>query len=145
MGEAKIDRESAKEEMRGWFRHFGEAVDAEVEEMIDSSACLRAVMQGRVVFDEDAETFAYSLIKPIEKENGDTIDTVSLEEPTAEYRFHKQTMRVKAQKGSQGVGELDINEVGRFLAASSGLSVNMLRRLRNRDYTVLDELSGFFG
>ncbi|MFW6312265.1 MAG: phage tail assembly protein [Spirochaetota bacterium] len=138
-----IDRESAKEEVRGWFRHFGEPVDADVEEMIDNSVCLRASMQGRIMFDDDSEVFVYSLIKPISKENGESIETVTVQEPSAEWRFQKQTMRVKSQ-GSGGVGEVDINNAGLLMSAATGLSVNMLRRLKNRDYKVIDELCGFF-
>lgn len=138
----KIDKETAINEIKGWLDYFGEPVDLE---QIEDSAVLRAVMQGRVTFDENGETFGYALMKPIEKENGEQIENVTLEEPTAEYRLRKQTMRVKAQGRNGGEGELNVEGLGPFLQAATGLSVNMLGRMKNRDFEVLQELAGFFG
>jgi len=137
-----LDRETAIAEIKGWAEQLGEPL--EDEEIINSSV-FRATSQGRITFDAERETFTYRLMKPIQLENGEDIETITVEEPTAEYRFAKQTMRLHSTSQSGGTAEMDIGEDGRYLSATTHQSINMLKRLKNRDYVVLSELAGFFG
>lgn len=133
-----MSREAAIEEIQGWARALGEVYSAEE---IETSKTLAAVMNGRVVFDESSEAFAYSLIKPVELQNGTTIETIKIEEPTAEYLLRRSMLKI--DKG--GTGEMEIDAESRFLCAATGQSVGVLQRIKSRDMNVIKELAHFFG
>lgn len=139
----KMSKDAAFNEIKGWCQYFGE--DAYTAEDIESSYMLKALRRGLIVFDDDNEVFEYSLMKPVELQNGDMLTAIKVQEPDASYRFKKTTMRVKAKGGRDGVGEIDIDDTGRFLSAATGQPIGILQRIKNRDYSVLMELSSFFG
>ena len=133
-----MSREVAVEEILGWARALGEVYTAEE---VETSKTLAAVMTGRVSFDEETESFEYKLIKPLALENGKTIESIKIEEPTAEYLLRRSTLKIE----KNGSSEMELDTEARFLASSTGQPIGILQRVKSRDIGVIKELAHFFG
>jgi hypothetical protein len=121
-----IAREAALEMIQSW----AEAMEAEIAA---SAKLLRAVQSGRLDFNSDTESFRYSLISPVKLENGETIDSLTVTEPTAEQ------LR-EANKGNRDEMETTM----RALSAVTGKPLAVINRIKTRDITALGEILGFF-
>ena len=133
-----MSREVAVEEILGWARALGEVYTAEE---VETSKTLAAVMTGRVSFDEETESFEYKLIKPLALENGKTLESIKIEEPTAEYLLRRSTLKIE----KNGSSEMELDTEARFLASSTGQPIGILQRVKSRDIGVIKELAHFFG
>ncbi len=122
-----ICRETAGEEVKGWEKNFDVILSPETSERLT-----RVVMAGRITFDEQAETFALKLRRPLELENGSTVESLTIREPrTAEIR----------QAGKKG-DEMEL--VLRLLSTISGQPLGVLDRMGSKDFTIVGELFNFF-
>ncbi len=127
MSEPVIAREVAEAEVKKWIEILGSDQPDEV--------VTEALMEGRIVFDEKAETFLMSLRSPIALDNGSTIRDLRLAEPTA--------LQLKdASKATKEEMEITI----RLLAYVSGIEggVGVMQRLKQRDLLLAGALLGFF-
>ena len=126
MSETVIAREAAEEMIKLWCDELD--TDNQPQEVF-----VKAVMQGRVDFDESDEVFTVTLKKPIAQENGEYITSIKISEPTAG----------QIQESSKGTKD-DFVMTIRLLSKVSGKPVGIIDRLKKRDLEVLGEAFGFF-
>jgi hypothetical protein len=139
MGEV-IAREVALAEIAGWAEHFGNVPDAGEHEVL-----MRALQAGRLSFNAEREEFVYTLLKPVELENHDILDKLTLAEPTA-GQFASAFRVLKVRKdGNAAVGELDLMGTVKQVASCTGKPYSVIERVRKRDFDILQALVGFFG
>ena len=125
--EPKIAREVAEAEVRRW----AEAV--ENPEGVTESL-VRAVMGGRLTFDDQAEKFTVSLRHPVSMENGDTLKDLMIVQPTsALYR--------DCTKGNRE----GIDATLRLISGVSGRALGLVERVKKADLVVLMDCLNFFG
>ena len=135
-----IAREVALSEIQGWAEHFGQAPDEG-----EHQSLMRAVQGGRISFNAEREEFGYTLLKPVALENGDTLSTLTVSEPTAgQFAQAFRVLKVR-QDGGGAVGELDLAGTVKQVAACTGKPYAVIERVRKRDFDVLQALIGFFG
>jgi hypothetical protein len=127
VSEPKIAREVAEAEVRRW---------AETVENPEGATepLARAVMGGRLAFDEKAETFTVSLKYPVSMENGDTLKDLMIVQPTsALYR--------DCTKGNRE----GIDATLRLISGVSGRALGLVERVKKADLVVLMDCLNFFG
>ena len=127
MSEPKIAREVAEAEARRWAEQLG------AENETPPEAVVRALMDGRITFDEKAETFTVVLRAPLVLENGDHMTSLQLSEPTA-------LMLRDASKATKD--EMEI--MTRLLSYVTRQPLGVIQRLKQRDVLLVGELIGFF-
>ena len=125
--EPKIAREVAEAEVRRW----AEAV--ENPEGVTESL-VRAVIGGRLTFDEQAEKFTVSLKYPVSMENGDTLKELTIVQPTSGlYR--------DCTKG----GRDGVDATLRIVSGVSGRALGLVERVKKGDLMVVMDCLNFFG
>jgi hypothetical protein len=135
-----IAREVALAEIVRWAEHFDRAPDAGEHDTL-----LRAVMAGRLSFNAEREEFCYSLLKPVELENKDTLTTLTVAEPTAgQFAAAFRVIKVR-QDGASAVGELDLIGTVKQVASCTGKPYTVIERVRKRDFDTLQAVISFFG
>jgi len=135
-----IAREAALAEVQGWAEHFGQTPDAGEHESL-----LRAMQGGRITFNAEREEFTYALLKPVALDNGESLTTLTVSEPTAgQYASAFRVLKVR-QDGGAAVGELDLMGTVKQVASCTGKPYSVIERVRKRDFDVLQALIGFFG
>lgn len=125
----KINAKVAEEMIERWQEITGAELDPETQATIS-----RAIRAGRLDFDEDSEAFTLLLVKPIHLENGDVIESVQIEEPTA------QQISDAARKVSG-----DFQQSLKIIEYVSGLPAGIANRMKMRDITTAGAILGFFG
>lgn len=129
MSEPKIAREVAEAEVRRWAEQLG----AEIPGGLVPENVVRANMDGRIVFDERAESFLVRLRSPITQENGETVAELMLAEPTA--------LQLKdASKATKDNMEI----ATRLLSYITGKPLGIIQRLKQRDLLLAGALLSFF-
>ena len=125
--EPKIAREVAEAEVRRW------AESVENPEGV-TEALVRAVMGGRLTFDEQAEKFTVSLRHPVSMENGDTLKDLVIVQPTSGlYR--------DCTKG----GRDGVDATLRIVSGVSGQALGLVERVKKGDLMVVMDCLNFFG
>ena len=125
--EPKIARDVAEAEVRRW----AEAV--ENPEGVTESL-VRAVMGGRLTFDDQAEKFTVSLRHPVSMENGDILKDLTIVQPTSGlYR--------DCTKG----GRDGVDATLRIVSGVSGQALGLVERIKKADLVVLMDCLNFFG
>ncbi len=102
---------------------------------LDSDArktLLKSFMSGRLVFNEQDESFTVYLVKPLELENGEKINQLKITEPTFEQ------LR-SAMKSSNQIEQAII-----IISNMAGISSGIIQRLKTRDITVCGAVMSFF-
>ncbi len=95
-------------------------------------ALVRAVEAGRL--DWSGDSFLYLLAAPVKLENSTMLESITISEPTcAQLR--------DAAKGKAG----DMDTAIRLISSLSSQPVGVIERIKQRDFTLLAELVGFFG
>jgi hypothetical protein len=134
--EIVITKDAAMEILRGWCDWFSEPID---DQTLENTALLKAVMQGRVDFDEDKELFSLKLRKPIELDNGETVASITMCDPGSAHALDKQKVISKGKSL-----EMELDTVSSKLVSATGLALGVLRRLSLTDYNTMDNLLVFF-
>jgi hypothetical protein len=129
MSEPVIAREPAEAEVRHWAEVLGSDMPALPENVV------QALMAGRILFDETAETFRMTLRSPIALENGSTIKNLILAEPTA----------LQLRDASKATKD-EMEIMTRLLSYITGIEggVGTVQRLKQRDLLLAGALLGFF-
>ena len=117
----------AKEAVTKCKGYFGSTLDEESE-----NAVIRGFMAGLVEFNETNEKFTVYLRKPITLENGEVIDKLSIQEPTADQ------VRMAGRTQDPFGQAVDI------LGYVSGWPVGILNRLKMRDISLAGSVLAFF-
>jgi hypothetical protein len=131
-----IEKEAAMAIMKNWCDYFAEPLeDAELE----NTSLLKAVMQGRVEFIEETETFRLSLRTPILLANKETISLMDIHDPGATYALDKQ----KAISKNKAL-EFDMDIAATQATCATEQPIGILRRLSMHDYSTIDNLLSFF-
>ena len=123
-----ICEEVAAEEVQKWADLFEVVLSPETEQKLT-----RTVQVGRLSLDEGTSTFTLKLRKPIELENGKTVDELTIREPTA----------AEVRSVSKGGGEVE--QVIKILSAVTGQPLGVIGRLKLKELTVCGEIFNFFG
>lgn len=123
-----MTREQAEVELGAMEASLDITLDAENRERI-----LSLIEKDRLIFDEEREEFTLRLRKPIELENGKTIEELLIKDPTAEQLQ-------KADKSDGGFA-LTLRTIG-FV---SGQPIGIINRMRSRDLTAASSVLSFFG
>ena len=123
-----IAREVAEAEVEGWCKRFDMTLDPASRETI-----VRAYSAGRLSLDEKDE-FTYRLRKPVVLENGQTLDTMAVHEPT--------TGQIR-DANKAGGNDFDVSL--RLLSYVTAQPLGVLDRLGNKDSRTLGLLFLFFG
>ncbi len=127
MSKEVIAREAAEEEVQGWCDRFDTALSPESSEKL-----IRIVMRGRITLDEKTESFTLKLRSPIQLDNGETVNELTLREPRA---------RQARDVGKGG----DVEMVLKVLSSVSGQPLGVIDRLGMKDLVIAGELFNFFG
>lgn len=127
MTEPKITREVAEQEVSRWAEALGADLGLDAREYV-----VRSVMDGRLIFDDKAEAFALSLRRPVKLDNGETVATLKIAEPTG------------AALVEAGRGKNDIDQGMRLVAAVSGLPLGVVERFGQRDVNAAGAVLRFF-
>jgi len=122
-----ISEEAAREEILLW----QDALEAEVTET-EIQAMLPTIMRGRVVFDEEKETFRVTLRKPIALENGGEVNYLDIREPDAE----------ELENANKVKDEMAMTM--RLFAKLSGQPLGVIRRMKQRDMISIASIFVFF-
>lgn len=123
-----MTREQAEVELGAMESSLDITLDAENRERI-----LSLIEKDRLMFDEEREEFTLRLRKPIELENGKTIEELIIKDPTAEQLQ-------KADKNDGGFA-LTLRTIG-FV---SGQPIGVINRMKSRDLTAASAVLSFFG
>lgn len=122
-----IAEEQARAEIALWEECLEtELTETEIQDM------LPVVMRGRVVFNEESESFKITLRKPIELENGKTVEFLEIREPTAE----------ELEDAGKVKDELAMSM--RLFAKLSGHPLGVVRRMKQRDMLSISSIFVFF-
>jgi len=124
-----IAREVAEAEVERWCGRFDVTLDPASRETI-----VRAYCSGRLALDENKDEFSYRLRKPVVLENGQTVEILSVHEPT--------TGQVR-DADKAGGGDFAVSL--RLLSYVTGQPLGVLDRLGNKDSRALGLLFLFFG
>jgi hypothetical protein len=136
--EPKMVREAAEAELNSWCESLGVKVNNE-----DREKLLSALMFGRIIFDPKTEEFLYSLRTSVKLENGEMLTSVKIADITAK-EFADAYKTIKMSAGDR-TASVSMDSVLMQLSAASGLPLGVVQRIKNRDFTVLQVLSSFFG
>ena len=128
MSEPKIAREVAEAEVRRWAEQLGAEIPGGPPENV-----VRADMDGRIMFDEKAETFLMRLRSPVAQENGETVTELLLGEPTA----------LQLKDASKATKD-DMEIASRLLSYITGKPLGIIQRMRQRDLLLAGALLSFF-
>lgn len=123
-----IAEEQARKEIAEWADFF----EAELTED-DIKTLLPAVMRGRVVFEEDSETFIIDLKSPITLKTGEEITQFTMREPET-----KELQDSEKYKN-------DMAKTVFLYSALSGQPLGVVQRLKQRDFITLSGVFSFFG
>lgn len=113
-----------------------QAIESALDTKIDDDnreRVLSLIEKDRLMFDEEAESFTMRLRKPIELDNGKTIEELTIKDPTAEQLQ-------KADKNDGGFA-LTLRTIG-FV---SGQPIGVINRMKSRDLTAASAVLSFFG
>ncbi len=128
MAKDVIARDAAEEEVQGWCELFRITLDLSERERI-----VTALMAGRIAFDEKNESFTVRLRKPIHLDNGETVESLKIEE--ADARQIKEANKVKD----------DFEKSLRLLSSISGQPLGVLDRIKQKDLLLIGDMFNFFG
>ena len=117
----------AEEEVSNW------ANSIDNPDFVPSQKLISAVCRGRISFDEASTTFTVKLLKPIELENGKTIDELRISEPRSE----------QVREAARGKGG-DIELTLKLLSSITGQPLGIIDRLVLRDLGLAGEIFNFF-
>jgi len=133
MTEDVIAAEAAEEELRRIIDFW--EVDPEGEAWEDAKPrLLFAMRKGRITLDEEAEVVKLGLVKPIEKENGETICELNLREPSG-----GDLEVLDKHKETETMGKM-LHLVSRM----SGQPLGVIKRMASRDISTLASLASLF-
>ena len=122
----KINKEVAESELKRMFNFFG--LDSEDEEHSKTKGrMIKAFQDGRMEFDIDSEKVSIKLIKPITLENGETINKLTLIEPTA-----NQLLAVDKYDDRENMAKAVA-----MTAKITGLPDSTIKKLKSRDLTTV--------
>lgn len=126
MTEPAIAREAAEAMVKDWELELGATLEDDSRERI-----VRAVMAGRL--DWSGSAFTYRLVSPIKLESGDVLKVLRLEEP--------QVGQIRdSAKGKRESVDMSIH----LIASLTGQPLGVIERLKERDFTAVAEILGFF-
>ncbi len=123
-----IAEEFARKEIADWAEYFEIEIDED-----DIKNTLPSVRRGRVLFDETEEKFTVQLRSPIHLENKESLNSISLREPTAK----------EIQKASKVKDEMEMSI--RLISIVSGHPIGVIERLKQKDLIALSGVMAFFG
>jgi hypothetical protein len=136
--EPKVARDAAELELDIWCETLEHDPDKE-----DRATLLSALMAGRITFDAATETFTYALRTPIELETGARLPHVKIADITArQFADAFKSIKVNATDKTASVS---MDAILLQLSAASGIALGVVERVKNRDFSVLQALIGFFG
>lgn len=124
----KICREAAEEEVQGWCETFGATPDLDSREKL-----VQSLMSGRIMFDVDSGAFTIQLRKPIQLENGKTIDSLKIDEPDFD------------QLGKATKTKNEVEQAKFLISYITGHGVGVIGRLKARDLALCGSVLDFFG
>lgn len=127
-----IAKDAALAELEAYRAHFG-FDDSEINEETHKGL-VRAIVQGRVVFDPQTEVFTYTLRHPVEQQNGPTIDSLTIREPDS----------LELSKANKGKPE-EMEMIQRLVSSVSGQPLYVAQRIKQADVTAIGSLFAFFG
>lgn len=122
-----VAEEVAREEIALW----QEALETDLSET-EIQAMLPVIMRGRVLFDEQKESFKITLRSPIQLDNGTSVDFLEIREPTAE----------ELENANKVKDEMAMSM--RLFSTLSGHPLGVVRRMKQRDMIAISSIFVFF-
>ncbi|MFW5776809.1 MAG: phage tail assembly protein [Spirochaetota bacterium] len=123
-----MDREQAEVELAAMESTFDVTLSGDTRERV-----LKSIERDLLTFDEESEKFTLILRRPVELDNGKTVDALVIREPNTE----------QMQKADTGQGEFAMTV--RVLGFVTGQPIGVIHRLRSRDLTAASSVLAFFG
>ena len=123
-----IAEDQARAEIELWCEHF----EVELTEL-EIKALLPTVRRGRVIFNDEKDSFTITLKSPIELENSQLVTELNLREPTAGEL--QDANKNKADELTLAI---------RLYSTLSGKPLGVIRRLKQKDLIVVGEFFGSF-
>ena len=120
--------QAAEEILGRWQEVLDVELDADTQGVL-----VKAIRSGRLDFNEDTEEFTIILRKPIELQNGDTIEKLTLSEPSGE------------QIGAASKSADTFQQTLKIIASLSGQPLGVVNRLKMRDLNLAGSVISFFG
>jgi hypothetical protein len=132
-GKQVLDDETAEKELKRIISFW--EVNPEGADWENAKEKLLLVIKaGRLRLDEKEEKLILKLVKPIPLENGDTLDELSFQEPTA------KDLRVldKTKDQEKVAAMLDL------ATKMTGVAIGLIDRMKSRDTGAMGAISGLF-
>jgi hypothetical protein len=124
---AAMTEDAAEQALQRALDTFGAELPAN-----DKETMRKAFVDGRLDFDPSDESFTVLLRKPVELHNGETVETLRLEEPSAGQL--RQATKAKD----------DFEQTLRLISLLSGHPVTVIESMRSRDLTLAGGVLSFF-
>jgi hypothetical protein len=127
---AKIEKRAAEQELNRMLKFWRvENIDPSFKNKLIS-----AISDGRITLKEDDEIMIIELIKPVQLENGSTIDRLEIKEP--DVRQMENLDKMDRSK--------EFEMTAFMISLMTGQPVGVIERLKSRDFSTVGALVGFF-
>ena len=139
--ETVIEREPALKELEIIQDIFDVVYDEADREKI-----LPAIMAGRFITDEAAETVLYNFIKPVSQKNGETRDTITFKAPTfSDIKYINKGLVFKVDSSGNTIMDMSIlyDQAERAIIKLSGWPLGLVERISRKDMRIFLGLMSF--
>jgi len=106
-----------------------------------------AITRGLIEFNEGAGTLSYTLQKPVELNNGESVSVLTFEEPTvAQIERMNKGIETKGKSDGSFVisGDAQTKMTTRMVSIVAGVPIGSVEKFKRRDFQVLQALQDFF-
>jgi len=140
--ETVIEREPALKELEIIQDIFDVVYDEADREKI-----LPAIMAGRFITDEAAETVLYNFIKPVSQKNGETRDTITFKAPSVtDMEYVNKGFTIKVDTHGDTIMDMGMmqSRTNRAVIKLSGWPTGLIERISRKDMRIFSGLFNFF-
>jgi hypothetical protein len=133
----------AQKQLRELEEEFSEAV----ENKSHRDAIIDAIRLGLIDFDPEQATITYRLKRPIELQNGETLESITLKEaPIEQLKQIDRGQMIKVDSTQQMEVDASVawEKLIKTVSIVGGIPRGVVERIKRRDAIVLQALSAFF-
>ena len=113
----------------------------------DREKILPAIMAGRFITDEAAETVLYNFIKPVSQKNGETRDTITFKAPSVtDMEYVNKGFTIKVDTHGDTIMDMGMmqSRTNRAVIKLSGWPTGLIERISRKDMRIFSGLFNFF-
>ena len=123
-----VSPQAAEEMLQEWIEATGAELDPDTQAILT-----RAIRAGKLDFDTELEVFTLHLKKPLTLENGESISSIQISEPTGQ-QLSDATKNTKSE----------FDQSMKIISYVSGNPLAVIYRLKMRDMSIAGAVISFF-